>query len=103
MLLLKLTLLVSGLMVLAAKNPVHSVLFLILAFCNGSAYLLLLGMEFLAITFLVVYAGAVAVLFLFIVMMLNLKILEFRQTLLNHYPVGAGLLLLFLLEGGFNP
>jgi NADH-quinone oxidoreductase subunit J len=94
----KLLLLFSGFMVLASKNPVHSVLFLILAFCNGAALLLLLGMEFLAITFLVVYAGAIAVLFLFIVMMLNLKIVEFRQSLLNHYPVSLFLLLLLGVE-----
>jgi len=96
--LFKVLLLLSAFMVLLVKNPIHSVLFLILAFCNGAGLLLLFGMEFLAITFLVVYAGAVAVLFLFIVMMLNLKVVEFRQTLLNHYPVSLLLLLSLFLE-----
>ena len=96
--LLQLLLLISGALVLLSKNPVHSVLFLILVFCNGSALLLLLGLEFLSIIFLVVYVGAIAVLFLFIVMMLNLKIVEFRQSLLNHYPVSLFFLSLFLLE-----
>jgi NADH-quinone oxidoreductase subunit J len=82
-----------GLLVLGSKNPVHSVLFLVLVFLNAAAFLVLLGVEFLAMLFLVVYVGAVAVLFLFVVMMLNLKVEGFRQSLLNHYPVSLGLLL----------
>jgi NADH:ubiquinone oxidoreductase subunit 6 (subunit J) len=89
---------VSAFMVLASKNPVHSVLFLILVFCNGAGLLILLGMEFLAMIFLVVYVGAIAVLFLFIVMMLNLKIVEFRQSFLNHYPVSFFIMIFFLVE-----
>ena len=85
----------AGLLVLGSKNPVHSVLFLVLAFLNAAAFLVFLGVEFLAMLFLVVYVGAVAVLFLFVVMMLNLKVEGFRQSLLNHYPVS--LLLLFSL------
>jgi len=81
-----------GLLVLGSKNPVHSVLFLVLAFFNAAALLVLLGVEFLAMLFLVVYVGAVAVLFLFVVMMLNLKVEGFRQSLLNHYPVSLVLL-----------
>lgn len=91
-------LLVSATLVLFSKNPVHSVLFLILVFCNGSAILLLLGMEFLSVIFLVVYVGAIAVLFLFIVMMLNLKLVEFRQSLLNHYPVSFIFIAIFIVE-----
>jgi NADH-quinone oxidoreductase subunit J len=86
-----------ALLVLGSKNPVHSVLFLVLTFLNAAALLLLLGTEFLALLLLVVYVGAVAVLFLFIVMMLQLKLEGFRQSLLNHYPVSlllAGLLAL---------
>jgi NADH-quinone oxidoreductase subunit J len=64
-------LLASGLMVVAARNPVHSVLFLILAFVNAAALFLLLGAEFLALILIIVYVGAVAVLFLFVVMMLD--------------------------------
>lgn len=88
-------LLLSAAMVLLSRNPVHSVLFLVLAFCNGAVLLLLLGAEFLAMIFLVVYVGAIAVLFLFIVMMLNLKVDRFRQEFLGHYPL-ALLSLLFL-------
>jgi NADH-quinone oxidoreductase subunit J len=87
-----------GFLVLFAKNPVHSVLFLILLFLNGAALFVLLGAEFLAMLLVVVYVGAVAVLFLFIVMMLNLRVEGFRQTLLNHYPLSVALLL-FLFFG----
>lgn len=65
--------LVSGAMVIRAKNPVHSVLFLILVFCNTSGLLVLLGLDFFAMIFLVVYVGAIAVLFLFVVMMLHIR------------------------------
>lgn len=92
----------SAFMVLASKNPVHSVLFLVLVFCNGAGLLLLGGLEFLALIFLVVYVGAIAVLFLFIVMMLNLKIIGFRQSLLNHYPVSLVLLGFLLLEMAYG-
>jgi NADH-quinone oxidoreductase subunit J len=94
----KLLLCFSAFMVLASQNPVHSVLFLVLVFCNGAGILLLLGFEFLAMIFLVVYVGAIAVLFLFVVMMLNLKLPGFRQSLLNHYPVSLFVLLLFFGE-----
>jgi NADH-quinone oxidoreductase subunit J len=94
--LLQLILPTLGFFVLFAKNPVHSVLFLILVFLNGAALFVLLGAEFLAMLLVVVYVGAVAVLFLFIVMMLNLRVEGFRQTLLNHYPISLILLLLLL-------
>jgi NADH:ubiquinone oxidoreductase subunit 6 (subunit J) len=99
--LFKFFLCLSAVMVLVSKNPVHSVLFLILVFCNGAGILLLLGFEFLAMIFLVVYVGAIAVLFLFIVMMLNLKIPGFRQTLLNHYSVSFATLFFLFVEAGY--
>lgn len=63
----------SGVIVITSKNPVHSVLYLVFAFCNASGLILLIEMEFIALIFLVVYVGAIAVLFLFVVMMLNIK------------------------------
>ena len=90
--------LISGLMVIRAKNPIHSVLFLILVFCNVSGLLVLLGVEFFAMIFLVVYVGAIAVLFLFVVMMLNIKIAEMQENVLRYLPVGGMVGLIFLLE-----
>jgi NADH-quinone oxidoreductase subunit J len=78
----------SAVMVVAAKNPVHSVLYLILAFVNAAGLFLLLGAEFLAMILVVVYVGAVAVLFLFVVMMLDVDFAELRQGLLQYLPVG---------------
>lgn len=88
----------SSLFVLFSKNPVHSVLFLILVFCNGSAILLLLEAEFIGLIYIVIYIGAIAVLFLFVVMMLNIKIIELSRTFF-FLPVSVffGFLLLFLL------
>ena len=79
----------SGLMVISARNPVHSVLFLILAFVNAAGLFMLLGAEFLAMILIVVYVGAVAVLFLFVVMMLDIDFVELRQGFLQYLPVGA--------------
>jgi NADH-quinone oxidoreductase subunit J len=78
----------SAVMVIAAKNPVHSVLFLILAFVNAAGLFVLMGAEFLAMILVVVYVGAVAVLFLFVVMMLDVDFAELRQGFLNYLPVG---------------
>ncbi|WGF89164.1 NADH-quinone oxidoreductase subunit J [Marinivivus vitaminiproducens] len=94
----------SGVMVISARNPVHSVLFLILAFFNSAALFVLLGAEFLAMILVVVYVGAVAVLFMFVVMMLNINVVAVREGFLQYLPVGAliGLILLveLLLVGG---
>jgi len=76
-------------MVVTARNPVHSVLFLILAFVNAAGLFVLLGAEFLAMILIVVYVGAVAVLFLFVVMMLDVDFAELRQGLLSYLPIGA--------------
>ncbi len=87
----------SAFMVIAAKNPVHSVLFLILAFVNASGLFVLMGAEFLAMILIVVYVGAVAVLFLFVVMMLDVDFAELRQGFLQYLPFGA--LVAFVLLG----
>ena len=79
----------SAFMVIAARNPVHSVLFLILAFVNAAGLFVLLGAEFLAMILIVVYVGAVAVLFLFVVMMLDVDFVELRQGFLTYLPVGG--------------
>ena len=79
----------SAVMVIASKNPVHSVLFLILAFVNAAGLFVLLGAEFLAMILIVVYVGAVAVLFLFVVMMLDVDFAELRQGFQQYLPVGA--------------
>ena len=88
----------SAFMVIAAKNPVHSVLFLILAFVNASGLFVLLGAEFLAMILVVVYVGAVAVLFLFVVMMLDVDFAELRQGFLQYLPVGGLVGVIFLGE-----
>lgn len=81
--------LASAFMVIAARNPVHSVLFLILAFVSASGLFILLGAEFLAMILVVVYVGAVAVLFLFVVMMLDVDFAELKQGFLQYLPLGA--------------
>jgi NADH-quinone oxidoreductase subunit J len=81
-------LIAAAVMVISARNPVHSVLFLILAFFNAAALFVLLGAEFLAMVLVVVYVGAVAVLFLFVVMMLDIDFAELRQGFLSYVPIG---------------
>lgn len=88
----------SAVMVIASKNPVHSVLFLILAFVNAAGLFVLLGAEFLAMILVIVYVGAVAVLFLFVVMMLDVEFAELRQGMLNYLPVGGLIGIIFLVE-----
>ncbi len=94
----------SGFMVITARNPVHSVLWLILAFFNAAGLFVLLGAEFLAMILVIVYVGAVAVLFLFVVMMLDINFEELRKGFATYLPIGlviAGLLLVeLLLVGG---
>jgi len=90
----------SAIMVIAARNPVHSVLFLILAFVNAAGLFVLMGAEFLAMILIVVYVGAVAVLFLFVVMMLDVDFAELRQGMTNYLPIGfvvGGILLAELI------
>ena len=87
--LFSIVLIASATMVIASKNPVHSVLFLILAFVNAAGLFILLEAEFLAMILVVVYVGAVAVLFLFVVMMLDVDFVELRQGFLKYLPVGG--------------
>ena len=88
----------AAFMVIAAKNPVHAVLFLILAFFNAAGLFVLLGAEFLAMILVVVYVGAVAVLFLFVVMMLDVDFAELRAGFMKHAPLGALVGLILLAE-----
>jgi NADH-quinone oxidoreductase subunit J len=88
----------SGFMVIAARNPVHSVLFLILAFVNAAGLFVIAGAEFLAMILIVVYVGAVAVLFLFVVMMLDVDFTQLRQGFLNYLPVGVLVGVVFFVE-----
>src|SRR3974390_885408 len=88
----------SAVMVIASRNPVHSVLFLILAFVNAAGLFVLMGAEFLAMILIVVYVGAVAVLFLFVVMMLDVDFAELREGFLNYLPIGATVGILLFVE-----
>jgi len=88
----------SAVMVISARNPVHSVLFLILAFFNSAGLFVLLGAEFLAMILVVVYVGAVAVLFMFVVMMLDINVAELRQGFLQYLPLGSVVGLILVLE-----
>jgi len=90
----------SALMVISAKNPVHSVLFLILSFVNAAGLFVLLGAEFLAMILVVVYVGAVAVLFLFVVMMLDINFIKLREGFLQYLPFGALLGIVLVIELG---
>ncbi len=89
---------VAGLLVITARNPVHSVLFLILAFFSAAGLMVLLGAEFLAMLLIVVYVGAVAVLFLFVVMMLDVDFTKLRQGFANYLPIGGALALVIMFE-----
>jgi len=91
----------SGIMVITAKNPVISVLFLIAVFINIAGYLILLGAPYLGLVYLIVYVGAIAILFLFVIMMLNLRLVELVDTgqeYTKNLPMGALLSSLFLFE-----
>ena len=88
----------SGVMVVTARNPVHAVLFLILAFFNAAGLFVLLGAEFLAMILVVVYVGAVAVLFLFVIMMLDVDFTELREGFLQYMPIGLVIGGIFLFE-----
>jgi NADH-quinone oxidoreductase subunit J len=88
----------SAFMVIASKNPVHSVLYLILAFANASGLFILLGAEFLAMILVIVYVGAVLVLFLFVVMMLDVDFAELRQGFLQYLPIGAVVVGILVIE-----
>src|ERR1700693_1460881 len=88
----------SAVMVIASRNPVHSVLFLILAFVNASGLFILMGAEFLGMVLVFVYVGAVATLFLFVIMMLDVDFTELREGFIEYLPVGLVIGALFLFE-----
>jgi NADH-quinone oxidoreductase subunit J len=88
----------AGVMVISARNPVHSVLFLILAFFNAAGLFVIMGAEFIAMILVIVYVGAVAVLFMFVVMMLDINFVELRQGFLQYLPIGALVGLVLLAE-----
>jgi NADH-quinone oxidoreductase subunit J len=88
----------SAVMVISARNPVHSVLFLILAFFNAAGLFVLIGAEFVAMILVIVYVGAVAVLFLFVVMMLDIDFRELRSGFLQYLPIGGTIGLILLVE-----
>jgi NADH-quinone oxidoreductase subunit J len=88
----------SGVLTIAARNPVHSVLWLILAFFNAAGLFLTLGAEFIAMLLVIVYVGAVAVLFLFVVMMLDVDFAELRAGIARYWPLGIGLALVLFAE-----
>jgi NADH-quinone oxidoreductase subunit J len=94
-------LIVSALAVIMARNPVHSVLFLILAFVNAAGLFLLMGAEFLGMILIVVYVGAVAVLFLFVVMLLDVDFAELRQGFVQYLPIGALIAFFVAFELGY--
>src|SRR5690349_12244178 len=88
----------SGVLVVMSRNPVHSVLWLILAFFNAAGLMVLLGAEFVAMLLVIVYVGAVAVLFLFVVMMLNIDFAELKAGFVSYLPFGAAIALVLLAE-----
>lgn len=88
----------SAFMVVAARNPVHSVMFLILTFFSAAGLFILMGAEFIALLLVMVYVGAVAVLFLFVVMMLDVDFVEMKQGFLQYLPIGALVAIVLLIE-----
>jgi len=85
-------------MVIRSKNPVHSVLFLILTFCNVSALMLLVDLDFFAMLFIIVYVGAIAVLFLFVVMMLDIRQTEIQENAFHYLPLGGFVGVIFFVQ-----
>jgi NADH-quinone oxidoreductase subunit J len=88
----------SATLVIASSNPIHSVLFLVLVFCSTSGLFILIEADFIAMIFIMVYVGAIAVLFLFVVMMLNVRVVQFNITMLRYLPLGGIIGLIFLFE-----
>ena len=88
----------SGALTIMARNPVHSVLWLILAFFNAAGLMIIVGAEFIAMLLVIVYVGAVAVLFLFVVMMLNIDFAELRAGFMKNFPLGIAIALVLLAE-----
>lgn len=101
--------LICAIGVVNARNPVHAVLFLVMVFANVASMLLILGLEFIALVYLVVYIGAIAVLFLFVVMMLNVKLVELSTSIFNYLPLNIvvtfllGYQISYLVYSTFHP
>ncbi len=95
---LSVVMVLSALAVISSRNPVHSVLFLIFCFFNAAGLFVLLGAEYIAMTLVIVYVGAVAVLFLFVVMMLDIELAKAREGFLKYLPIGLGVAALFFVE-----
>jgi NADH-quinone oxidoreductase subunit J len=91
-------LLACGTLVIGVQNPIHSILFLVLVFFNGSIILMMLGVDFFALIFLIVYVGAIVILFLFMVMMLKIKHINVSQKLLDFFPYASFIIGIFLIE-----
>lgn len=90
--------LLSAFLVITVKNPIYSALFLVLTFINSAGLVFLLETEFISLMFIIVYVGAIAVLFLFVIMMLDIKLVNFKRDLMKYFPVGLLLSLIFLFE-----
>ena len=90
--------LLSSLIVITSKNPIHSIFALVVSFANVSILLILLGVEFLGLLFLIVYVGAIAILFLFVVMMLNIKLVELLDNATRYIPIGILIGIIFYIE-----
>lgn len=95
---LSLLIIISAIMVIASKNPIHSIFFLVLVFVGNTGLLLILNVEFIAMLFLVVYVGAILVLFLFVIMMLNVRIVELRERFVRYLPIGGFIGFVFFIE-----
>ncbi len=89
---------ISALAVISVRNPIHSVLYLILVYCNTTVLLIMWGIEFIGMMLLIVYVGAIAILFLFVVMMLNIKLIEITENQLKYLPIGGIMAILILSE-----
>lgn len=98
MLFFSINIIICSFLLIFAKNPIHSVLYLICCFLNGAGFILFLGLEFLAVIFVIIYVGAIAVLFLFVVMMLDIKILEINESLVKYLPISLLLAMVFISE-----
>ena len=89
---------ITAILVISKNNPVHSVFFLVLTFANASALLLLLGVEFIAIIFWIVYVGAIAILFIFVIKLINIKIVELLDNSTRYLPIGFFIGFILILE-----
>lgn len=89
---------ICGTLVISSNNPIHSVFYLVLVFASGSVLLILLGIEFLSVLLMIVYVGAIAILFLFVVMMLNIKLVEYIENTSRYVPIGFIIGIIFIYE-----